>query len=215
MNNGAFKEFFALLERMFASLNGLIKAVGLGVVIAVAVLNFDVIQLGFRTLFEKLPELAKVSAFGLGVEFNSAVSKKTVLARDLTTGSLREYWGDAQVANASKGLKSLDKRGLIRLMNVGLLANICQFEKANADILADTATDKGLEEKQLVSLVRNPETTNAVRADIRKREAATGKDSDIGYPLDCYDLKLTDKGHDVRTAIVYGLGAQFGAAGAE
>lgn len=215
MDNSVFQAFFALLERMLSSLNSLIKAVGLGILIAVAVLNFDVIMSGFRSLFERLPHLTKISGFGAGAEFASTPSAitKTVTECDVSTRDLRDNWKDKQSVNASEGLKSLDKRGLIRLLNIGLLHNVCEFEKANSDMRFDNASDKKLEEKQLVSpLIDNPKTTNAVRSDIRKRETAPGgKPSDIGYPVKCYDLTLTDKGQDARTAIVQSLGCRFNA----
>lgn len=210
MDDGAYQSFLTIVERLLSSLNSLIKAIGLGILIAVAVLNFDVIQSGFRSLFEKMPQIARVSGFGLNAEFKDATEiGVAVKTKGVVTEDLERFWTEAQSLNALHGLKSLDKAGLIRLMNVGLLQDVCKFEKATSGILADNATDKALEEKQLVVLSRSPETLAAVRAKIKKREVETGKMSDIGYPLDCYNVTLTDKGRDVRTAIVSGLAAHF------
>ena len=215
MDNSVFQAFFALLERMLSSLNSLIKAVGLGILIAVAVLNFDVIMSGFRSLFERLPHLTKISGFGAGAEFASTPSAitKTVTECDvLDARPPRQLEGQA-IRQCVRRIEEFDKRGLIRLLNIGLLHNVCEFEKANSDMRFDNASDKKLEEKQLVSpLIDNPKTTNVVRSDIRKRETAPGgKPSDIGYPVKCYDLTLTDKGQDARTAIVQSLGCRFNA----
>ncbi|WP_036282270.1 hypothetical protein [Methylocystis sp. ATCC 49242] len=209
MDNGFFQRFFATLERSLSWLESLLKAVFLGVLTAVVLLNFDVITSGFRGLAQKLPLLVEVNALGVGAKFSPAEINRKVKYSEITTSNLRAFYGPEQAANASEGLKSLDKKGLVRIMNVGLLKNICQFEKPNADILSDNATDKALEEKRLVRIIQNPAQTETVRSQIKRNEIATHKPSDIGYPVSCYDIELTNRGYDVRTAVVQAMGARF------
>jgi hypothetical protein len=209
MNDNLFDRYFNSLERGISGVSSLLKAAGLGILIAVAAFNFDVILSGFRGVVQQLPRLTKVSAIGVTAEFDTAGIAKSVKASDVTNKSLRANWKDEQSQNAAEGLKSLDKRGLTRLLTVGLLQNVCRFEKPNGDMLTDIATDKLLEEKEMVTLEPQPATLQKVREDIRKREALTGKPSDIGYPTDCYNPQLTKKGFDVRTAIVQGVAESF------
>jgi len=209
MDDRPFQGFSALIEGALSWLNGLLKAVGLGLLIAVVALNFDVMLSGVRGLFQQLPRLAKVSALGVSVEIDRAAIGKLVNAKDFTTENLRKYWTPEQSKNAAEGLGELDQKGVVRLMNVGLLRNVCRFEKPTADILSDNAIDKALEERKLVALDVRPELLERVRQDIKKQEAATGRPLEIGQPLLCYDIRLTNKGFDARTALVHSLAAGF------
>jgi hypothetical protein len=131
----------------------------------------------------------------------------------LLAQSDRDNWGAEQSKNAADGLRKLDKRSLMRLMNVGLLANVCRFPKPTTEMLFDYADDQSLEENKLVKISPNAETLEKVLSAIRER-ARSGKSFALGFPTECYDLSLTGKGHDVRSWLTHWLAAGFGPTGA-
>jgi|GEM_PF-1406385 hypothetical protein len=199
---GVFAKIAGLTDRLLNWLNSLTKAVALGLVVAVMIASFGSIVDGVRGLAEHLPNIAKISAFGGSVEMNLANVDKDIKSRSFRTEDLSANWGDAQSKNAVEGIKALDRKSLIRLMNVGLLKNVCKFQKPTADMTFDYAADISLDKAGLIQIQQDPETLERVLAEIRKRESGPrGKPSDIGYPTDCYNLSLTSKGFDVRTAL--------------
>lgn len=103
MDDGFFHRVFTQLELSISWLNSLLKAVGLGLLVAVAVVNFDAIASGFRGLVEKLPGLVKVSAFGVTIETNPADIEKTVKIRQwihpISAGEL----GEATIKECRRG----------------------------------------------------------------------------------------------------------------
>ena len=213
MDNGFFQRFFTQLERSISWLVSLLKAVGLGLLVTVAVVNFDAIASGFGGLFEKLPGIVKVSAFGVTIETNPADIEKTVKFSDGATQWLRENWGRQQSRNAAKALKSLDKRELARLMDVEMLSYVCRDENATSEKLYEYVVDKSLEEKKLVELTPRPDIMTKRLAEIKAQAAAPlRKSADTTAPSECYDLKLSSKGYDVRTVIIRTIGAKYSGA---
>ena len=82
-----------------------------------------------------------------------------------------------------------------RLMRIGLLDadDRCEFESPQSFMRRDLATDYALEEKGLVKIGPDP----GARADL-----TTGRKAVAGNAIRCYNLKLTDLGQDVRSALV-------------
>jgi hypothetical protein len=71
------------------------------------------------------------------------------------------------------------------------------------------AADIFLHQRSLVHMDFDDAKRDAVLAEVKAREHASGRKSDIGYPLRCYNLALTPHGMDVKTAIIYVFGATF------
>lgn len=76
-----------------------------------------------------------------------------------------------------------------RLMQVGQLADLCEYEKPDVRMRAYIAIDYALDEKKLVELTRN-------------MKAVSMPVEDHGAARLCYDLRLTDLGNDVKSALV-------------
>lgn len=190
----------ARMERALSWLNSLTKAVGLGVVVALLALNFDAIQTGLRGLAEKLPNLVKISAFGVNFELNPDAMEKLFKSSASPSQYLKDHWGRQNTKNAVEGLNSIDSRERARLMmiNTGGLA-VCRREKPNAEMLYEYASDKDLAEKGLATIVPAP--------DQPQRERAKVVADQYGASVDCYKISLTSEGFDVHTVMVQSLAA--------
>jgi hypothetical protein len=85
----------------------------------------------------------------------------------------------------------------------------CEFEKPTAKMRKDLAIDHELGEKRLITKVEaKPEILESVEAD-QARAVKQGKPWDIGSPLKCYEMTLTNVGHDVKTALVNSFSVAF------
>jgi hypothetical protein len=70
----------------------------------------------------------------------------------------------AKVALAAiKGEKTLD---FIRLMYIGQLKNLCEFENPSTEMRNDAALDYGLRDMGLVKIENNAVTRDSVRAEL-------------------------------------------------
>lgn len=114
--------------------------------------------------------------------------------------------------NAAREIETLRPEEYERLMQIGLLANLCEFEKPSPRKRADVAIDYSLEEKKLVRIVDSPDTYLFVAASQREK-AARPEASANGDPRFCYVLALTDLGRDVRTVLTQSLKPWFGGQG--
>ncbi len=100
----------------------------------------------------------------------------------------------------AKAIAKLEPEEFVRLMEVGLLDNLCEFERPTAKMRGDVALDYRLQEKGLVTVAKNEAKRAAIAAD---------PSPDIGRPFSCYDLYLTDLGRNVKTVVVQSFKSAF------
>ncbi len=100
-----------------------------------------------------------------------------------------------------------------RLLNVGALSNLCEFEHPDAQMLEDLSLDYKLRDMGLAKLETAPEVQAAVAQEMRAKKAA-GERWDIGKPLTCYVAKLETRGWNVKTAVLQYLSAGLAGAAA-
>ena len=105
-------------------------------------------------------------------------------------------------------IHGLDGKEFVRLMYVGQLKNLCEFENPSTEMRNDVALDYELRDKGLTNIAVNPVTLESVRAELAKT-VAQGKSLDNGYPRTCYDMTLSDDGYNVKTVLVKSLSATF------
>ena len=105
-------------------------------------------------------------------------------------------------------IQGLDGKEFVRLMYVGQLKNLCEFENPTTEMRNDVALDYELRDKGLTKIEVSPATLESVRAELAKM-VAQGKSLDNGYPRTCYDMTLTDDGYNVKTVLVKSLSATF------
>ncbi|PWB82543.1 MAG: hypothetical protein C3F11_11380 [Methylocystaceae bacterium] len=202
MDVKSFQEILAAFKNLLATL-GLVLAIGF------LVLNAEAIGDGFVALIDRFGRLRGAEIAGVKLDFGEAAIERQVpdeLFRHLDSKDKRRIAQD---------VGKLEPRLVVRLLHVGLLANLCEFEKPTTGMIDDFGADHHLQDMGLVTLTDNPQTKTQVLADIKQREAAARKKSDIGDPRACYDLTLTDHGRDVKTAVVQVVSASFGGASPE
>lgn len=185
------------------------KAVLWILVVSLVVFNYFPISDGLGGLAKRLPDIARVSVGAVSMEMGAGHIEEKISTSTLYAISDRERWGPNQAKNAADGLKGLDKRTLIRLMKVGLLANVCRYPNPKAEMLFDYADDESLSENKLVDITPSSKIMRDVQTIIREQEKKAGKPFELGQPTECYELTLTGKGQDVRSWLTHWLSSEF------
>lgn len=199
MDIKSFHEGLAAFKSLLATL-GIVLAIGF------IIWNADSIGEGFVNLADRLGRLRGAEFAGLKLDFGEAAIERQVPA------DLFRHLNSKDKRRVARDVASLEPRLVVRLLHVGLLNNLCEFDKPTTSMIDNFGADHHLQERGLVTLADNPQTRTNVLVDIKQREAATRKKSDIGEPRACYDMTLTDRGRDVKTAVVQVVSANFGAA---
>jgi hypothetical protein len=103
-----------------------------------------------------------------------------------------------------KAIDALDQRDFVRLMYIGQLQDLCEFDApATSKMRYDVATDYKLVELNLARMTESPDVLQRV-----KQQVGRGR-LDNGNPLRCYVMELTTEGANVKTALVGNFGAAF------
>jgi hypothetical protein len=190
------------MQEALAALKSLIATVGLVLAIGFAIVNANAIGDGLAALADRFGGLRGAEIAGVKLDFGEATIEKRV------PPDLFERLDTKDKRRVSRDLNALEPRMALRLLQVGLLANLCEFDKPTTSMIDDFSTDHHLQDRGLASLVENPQ----IKAKVIAQQAKAGKKSDIGEPRACYDITLTDHGWDVRTALVHVVSAGFGSA---
>jgi hypothetical protein len=177
------------------------------IVLAIIVLNFRGLHLALQKFLERAASVSSIKVLGVEVDMDAA--GRALSAAD----AKRAIFHVANLTDADKRrvlalIHGLDGKEFVRLMYVGQLKNLCEFETPSTELRNDVALDYELRDKGLTTIEVNPATLESVRADVAKL-AAQGKSLDNGYPRTCYDMTLTDDGYNVKTVLVKSLSATF------
>jgi hypothetical protein len=184
---------------------GLQIAFGL-VLLAIILLNFR----GLHFALQKFLERASVSAIKvLGVEIDMEATDRALSAVD----AKRAFYHLENLTGTEKRrvlalVHGLDGKEFIRLMYVGQLKDLCEFETPSTEMRDQVALDYELRDKGLTKIEVSSATLESVRAALAKM-VARGKSLENGYPRTCYDMKLTDDGYNVKTVLVKSFSATF------
>jgi len=149
---------------------------------------------------DALRHVTHVQFFGLQADFSSETIDKTVRADIFARPDGPDK---SKVAQDAGALMDAD---VVRLLNVGLLENLCDYELATTQMKQDFETDMRLRDKGLVRIAEDEKLKNEL---LHKTKSHKDAPSDIGHPVTCYSMALTDHGRDVRTALTYAYAATF------
>jgi hypothetical protein len=114
----------------------------------------------------------------------------------------------AQRRQALDLIHDLDPQEFLRLMYVGQLDGLCEFDHPTSQMRFDVATDYRLSEKRLVTIVESPDIWERTTEFFRQQEAS-GEAPEHGYPRKCYVMLLTPDGYNVKSALVGTFGSAF------
>ncbi len=171
-----------------------------GVIIAVAVADFKSISAASRQFLAKAGDARELDFAGFKVSLNE----------DSVTEALAEYAADPSEISpdVTEAIRALTPDEFARLMDVGQLDGLCQYQAPNAKMRADVALDYGLAEKGLTWIADSPDTLASVNAYLAEK-AAEGDRGANGRALSCYAMTLTDLGRNVKTGLVQSFKTAF------
>ncbi len=171
------------------------------VVLAIILLNFHGLYLAAQKFLERAASVSSIKLLGVEVDLGATGVDRALFHADYLTG--------ADKSRVLAKIQGLDSKEFVRLMYVGQLKNLCEFENPSTEMRNDVALDYGLRDKSLTKIEISPATLESVRAELAKM-VAQGKSLDNGYPSKCYDMTLTDDGYNVKTVLVDNLSLAFG-----
>jgi hypothetical protein len=177
------------------------------VVLAIILLNFRGLHLALQKFLERAASVSAIKV--LGVEIDMDAADRALSATDAKRALFHvENLTDAEKRRVLALIQGLDAKEFIRLMYVGQLKNLCEFENPSTEMRDDAALDYELRDKGLTKIEGSPAALESVRAELAKT-VAQGKSPDNGYPRTCYDMTLTDDGYNVKTVLIKSLSATF------
>lgn len=171
------------------------------VVLAIILLNFHGLYLAAQKFLERAASVSSIKLLGVEVDLGATGVDRALFRADYLTG--------ADKSRVLAMIQGLNSKEFVRLMYVGQLKNLCEFDKPSTEMRNDIALDYGLHDRGFVKIEVSPATLDSVRAQLAKI-AAQGKSLDNGYPSKCYDMTLTDDGYNVKTVLVDNLSLAFG-----
>jgi hypothetical protein len=179
------------------------------VVLAIILLNFRGLHLAVQKFLERAASVNAIKGFGIEIDMDAAGVDRALAAADAKRALFHvENLTGAEKRRVLALIQALDGKEFVRLMYVGQLKNLCEFENPSSEMRNDVALDYGLRDKGLTKIEGNPVSLEAVRAKLDQMKTQ-GKSMENGYPRTCYDMTLTDDGYNVKTVLVKTLSATF------
>ncbi|MGB6176507.1 MAG: hypothetical protein WBF43_09270 [Methylocella sp.] len=177
------------------------------VVLAIILMNFRGLHLALQKFLERAASVSAIKV--LGVEIDMDAADRALSAADAKRALFHvENLTGGEKSRVLALIQGLDGKEFIRLMYVGQLKNLCEFENPSTEMRNDVALDYGLRDKGLTKIEVSPATLETARAELAKM-VAQRKSLENGYPRSCYDMTLTDDGYNVKTVLVKSLSATF------
>lgn len=171
-----------------------------GVVFLVLILwMFPDIRDASKILLDRAASASSLEVVGFKVAFTEATVERGLELDNVPADEQKP------VLDAIRGLNS---KQFIRLMAVGQLANLCEFDVPTPEMRNDVALDYDLEAKGLTRIAPSYAVLKSVQAWSAKA-MARGEDVKIGAPRGCYTMTLTETGSRVKTVIVRNLAPAF------
>jgi hypothetical protein len=152
-----------------------------------------------KVLLDRAGSASSLEVVGFKVAFTEAS-----VARGLALDNV-PVEDQKSVLDAIRGLSA---KQFIRLMAVGQLENLCEFDNPTPDMRNDVALDYDLEAKGLTRIEPSRPVLQSVQA-WSVMALAKGKSVKIGAPRSCYTMMLTETGTRVKTVIVRNLAPAF------
>lgn len=162
---------------------------------------FPDLRMASKVLLERASTAASFKIAGLEVAFSASA-----VARGLELANVPAE----EQKTVLEAIQSLGSKEFRRLMAVGQLENLCEFQRPTPEMRSDVALDYELEAKGLTKIEPSQETLESVRA-WRAGLIAKGETLPIGAPSNCYKMTLTKVGARVKTVIVENLAPAFNA----
>lgn len=173
------------------------------IVVVLIFLDFSNIYHATQTLLNKADSVGSFEFGGAKVIFTS--ERVDAAFNELKMDGVEP----AQRSRALDLIHELKPTEFVRLMYVGQLQGLCEYETPAAlSMRYNVATDYILAEKKLAVMIDDPILLRQMQAKVNEQIART-RHSDNGKPFHCYVMQLTPDGANVKTALVGSFGEMF------
>lgn len=203
MTHQAIRVSLVVWERLLKTLNAAIFTAALGVAFYGVVTNFSDVRAGVGRLFSKVSQIETFEGFNVKAAFKvDQIAQGTPIYAALPAEMKEMLPSD---------ILSLKPAWVERLLYVGDQGKLCEFDNADQKMAEGYNADRHLAADGLISLKESREVKAQVLEDMR-RVRAKGDDWTIGEPRFCYVTELSERGRNVKTALVQFLRAGFAVA---
>lgn len=176
------------------------------IVFTIIALNFSPLNRAFDNILEQAASISAVEFLGVKLTFSKEIENLN-LDYDEATYKRLGFKPEAYKKHLQELIHALDQEEILRLMYVGQLKNLCEFDNPTPEMRKQVAADYSLRGMGLISIINDPSSLEQVRRDF----AAKSKLPDIGNPRACYNMDLTETGYNVKTVLVRTLSGRLGA----
>ncbi|TLG72799.1 rRNA methylase [Methylocystis sp. B8] len=192
-----------LWERLLKSFNAALLTALLGVGLYALVTNFAEARGAVGKIFVKLTQIESFEGFNVKAAFKvDQIAESTPIYQALPA-EMKDMLPD--------DIRSLRANWVERLLYVGDQGKLCDFEFADQKMIEDYNSDRHLSADGLITMKDSREIKAQVLEDMRQAKARN-HDWRNGEPRSCYVTELTERGRNVKTALVQFLRAGFAAA---
>lgn len=192
-----------LWERLLKSLNAALVTALLGVALYALVANFSEARDALGKLFFKFTQIERFEAFNLKAAFKVDQIAQSAPIYQALPAEMRGTLPD--------DILSLRASWVERILYVGDQGKLCDFESADQKMSEDYNADRHLAADGLITMKDSREIKAQVLEDMRQAKARN-REWPNGEPRSCYVTELTERGRNVKTALVQFLRAGFAAA---
>lgn len=192
-----------LWERLLKSFNAALLTALLGVGLYALVTNFAEARGAVGKIFVKLTQIESFEGFNVKAAFKvDQIAESTPIYQALPA-EMKDMLPD--------DIRSLRANWVERLLYVGDQGKLCDFEFADQKMIEDYNSDRHLSADGLITMKESREVKAQVLEDMRQAKARN-REWRNGEPRSCYVTELTERGRNVKTALVQFLRAGFAAA---
>lgn len=192
-----------LWERLLKSLNVALLTALLCVALYALVTNLSEARSAFGKLFVKFTQIESIEGFNVKAAFKvDQIAQSTPIYQDLPADMKDMLPAD---------IRSLRANWVERILYVGDQGKLCDFEFADQKMNDDYSSDRHLSADGLITMKESREVKAQVLEDMRQAKAKN-REWRNGEPRSCYVTELTERGRNIKTALVQFLRAGFAAA---
>ncbi len=203
MTHQAIRISLALWDRLLKALNAALFTVILCIGLYALVTNFSEARGAAGKLFAKFTQIESFEGFNVKAAFKvDQIAQSTEIYQALPA-EMKDMLPD--------DILSLRPGWVERLLYVGDQGKLCDFEFADQKMTEAYNTDRHLAADGLISMKDSREVKAQVLEEMRQAKAKN-REWPNGEPRSCYVTELTERGRNVKTALVQFLRAGFAAA---
>lgn len=203
MSHQAIRFSLVVWERLLKSVNAAIFTALLLLGLYAIATNFAEMRAGLSRLFDKITQVQSFEAFNVKAAFKvDKIAESTAIYASLPPEMKELLPAD---------ILSLRPSWVERILYVGDQGKLCDFQFADKKMTEDRNSDLHLAADGLIRMEDAPRIRTEVLKEMREAKAK-GEDWTIGEPKSCYATQLTERGRNVKTALVQFLREGFSVA---